>query len=565
MESNDLEQTWLGDAEVLARWARSIFYFAEDTMKMYPAEAVDSLKGVMIPYTDGLGNRSEAMLFDKYGNLAWHDLKFYTSDMFKNQSPEAFKAYKGSRFTWQQTIVLEAYNRAIRTFGKDSFDEARRWITTKSGHGIGKTGTMSVIALHFLFTYPGAQIGMTSNSEQQVSDIFMKEVGKWKMRLPQAMQDSITQTVDHIRVNGTEDWFLRAQVARPDKPEAIAGLHGEYILILVDEASGVNQKVFEVMRGAATGECYIFMYFSNPTQNEGEFYESHKPGAAFTQLSFSSRQSPIVKPGYIATMENRYPAISGIVSDEVLIRVDGEFAGVNSMDEKGWIPLFANVQIHFEKESMQIFNGAVIGVDAAGGGADRSVITARDNIYLRELFSENKSTPKDLARKIETFAMLTNSKLSDVGIDAFGFGALVVAEVVGKTNDNVNALLTDKPREGTEAEFVSFRDELAWKLRMWCALGGIIVTNNPQAWLKEFEKIKFKRQNGKLHLMSKVEFKKENGFSPDRFDAAIYTFFKDNPTRPVVIPKPQLEALEMADFIRRAQPQSNEPTTYSSM
>src|SRR5687768_9111962 len=120
--------------------------------------------------------------------------------MFKNQSRAEFKAYKGTRFTWQQTVILEAYDRAINTFDKGSFDIAKRWISTRSGHGIGKTGTMSVIAIHFLICFPGAQIGMTSNSEQQVQDIFMKEFFKWRERLPEFLRSSLEITSDHIRV-----------------------------------------------------------------------------------------------------------------------------------------------------------------------------------------------------------------------------------------------------------------------------------------------------------------------------------------------------------------------------
>jgi hypothetical protein len=42
-------------------------------------------------------------------------------------------------------------------------------------------------------------------------------------------------------------------------------------------------------------------------------------------------------------------------------------------------------------------------------------------------------------------------------------------------------------------------------------------------------------------IQGKGEFKKDHGFSPDRFDAAIHTFFRDDPTREVILPKEQLE------------------------
>jgi hypothetical protein len=81
-----------------------------------------------------------------------------------------------ARGTWRQTVILEAYNRAINTFGRDAFNAVMRWISVVSGHGIGKTATLCTIALHFLICLPGARIGATANSENQLKDIFLKEL-----------------------------------------------------------------------------------------------------------------------------------------------------------------------------------------------------------------------------------------------------------------------------------------------------------------------------------------------------------------------------------------------------
>ena len=52
----------------------------------------------------------------------------------------------------------------------------------------------------------------------------------------------------------------------------------------------------------------------------------------------------------------------------------------------------------------------------------------------------------------------------------------------------------------------------------------------------------------------KKQFKKEYGFSPDRFDAAIHTFFKDEPTRAVILTKSEVEANEMQDLLTAIKP-----------
>ena len=553
------------EAITLDAWQRDVFLFAYEALGMKPSEPIDSLRGRPIEYTDGYGNKREALLFTEDGQLAYHDLGFYKMEMFKNQDKPIFKLYRGRRFTWQQTITLTAYQRALSTFDKDSFDQMLRYISIVSGHGTGKTASECVVALHFLICFAGAQIGVTAITEQQLKDIFLKELYYWRAKLPEGLKDQIEILDDLVRIVGDKDWFIRARVARPEKPEALAGLHGKYVLIIVDEASGVPDKVFEVMKGSLTGENYIVLYCSNGTRTEGEFFESHKKGSAFTRLAYSSRQSPIVKDGYISRMEEEY----GADSDEVRIRVDGKFAHIGDMDEKGWIPLFANVRVMFEPERGQIIRHPVIGVDPAGKGRDKSLVEARDAIYLKILLDEKTSTPKDLARKIETLRDAYQAKSDDIGIGAFGIGAEVVANIETKMGETVHALLTDKPREETKHLYANFKAELAWKFRNWLAQGGIIITNRQADWMRELEKIKYKRDGqGRIVLMGKVEFKKEYGFSPDRFDAAIHTFFRDHGTQPVVLTKQELENKDMMEWVSRtrATPTTGEAgRTYSSM
>lgn len=552
--------------EQIELWQKNVFLFTDEALNMRPSEPVEELIGKPITYKDGFGKEHTTILFDSKGKLVYHDLEFYTVDMFKHQGRKAFKKYKGTRYTWQQTVELTAYQRALNTFGKDSFDATARWISITSGHGTGKTAFISTVALHFLISFFGAQIGATSNTEQQLKDIFLKELYFWRERLPEHLKNNIEMLDDMVRISGEKDWFLRARVARKEKPEALAGLHGEYVLILVDEASGIADIIFEVMKGALTGQKYIVIYTSNPTRTEGEFFDSHnKLKYLYTTMQFTSRQSPIVEKDYVDNMEKRY----GIGSDEVKIRVDGIFAGMNEMDDKGWIPLFANLTMLFEEQNNQIMNRVILGVDPAGKGRDRSIINVRDNIYLKEVLNEKTSSEPDLARKIETIRDVYNSTSNDIGIDAFGIGARVIANIHTKTGESVNAILADNQREESKDRFATYKSELAWRFRQWVAGGGIIITNNKSAWINELEKIKYKRDGqGRVKLMSKEEFKKEYRFSPDRFDASIYTFFREEPTMPVNLTKEQMETKDMQEWIDRQNNHRNKVSgdnNFSSM
>ena len=175
----------------LETWQSDVFKFAFEALGLKPSEPIDSLRGQPITYTDSAGNQRTTILFTDDGTLTYHDLAFYKRAMFKNQGKEAFKQYEGHTLTWQQTLTLTAYQRALQTFDKDSFNAILRHITVTSGHGTGKSSSLCIISLHFLICFPGAQIGVTANTEQQLKDIFLKELYFWRAKLPDAMKDQV--------------------------------------------------------------------------------------------------------------------------------------------------------------------------------------------------------------------------------------------------------------------------------------------------------------------------------------------------------------------------------------
>ena len=549
---------------LINEWQKNVFVFLLDVYGMRPAPPVDDLLGRTLEYSDAYGDKRDATFFDKDGNLIYPDLSFYTREMFKLQSTSEFNVFHGTRLTWQQTVKLTAYNRALATFDKDSYEMADRYITTRSGHGTGKTSSSVIISQHFLISFFGSQIGVTANTEDQLRDIFMKEFSIWKRKMHPELAGNLVELDDFIRIRNEKDWFLRARVARPERPEALAGLHSPYVLLIIDEASSVHSKVFETMKGSLTSSNYIVIYDGNPTRAEGEFYESHKKGSSFTKLHFNSRHSPIVRKNFIKKMEDDY----GADSDEVRIRVDGDFPSTAEMDDQGWVPLFANVRMFFEPARGQVLTRCIIGCDPAGQGKDRSIVHVRDNVYLKEVLNEATSTEIDLARKLETIRDAYHSTTSDIGVDGFGIGAKVVANIRSRADENLAspmAILTDKAREEVKNKYHTYRSELAWLFREWVARGGIIITNNQKEWVRELEKIKYKRDTqGRIMIISKIDFKKEYGFSPDRFDAACFTFFKENATMPVHLTQEQLALRETQEWLQMNQ-NRNTQADYSSL
>jgi hypothetical protein len=82
----------------------------------------------------------------------------------------------------------------------------------------------------------------------------------------------------HIRnKQAPKTWFAVSRTS--NKQENLQGFHGDNILVLCDEASGVAMPVFEVIEGILTnadehGQEAKLLMAGNPTQTNGEFYNS---------------------------------------------------------------------------------------------------------------------------------------------------------------------------------------------------------------------------------------------------------------------------------------------------
>ena len=82
------------------------------------------------------------------------DLGDYTK--VKKEHFEKFT--KGKHITWQQFLILSAYQRAV-----DKKD--KKEISVVSGHGIGKSAAIAFIIFHFLFAYENCNIACTAPSK----------------------------------------------------------------------------------------------------------------------------------------------------------------------------------------------------------------------------------------------------------------------------------------------------------------------------------------------------------------------------------------------------------------
>jgi hypothetical protein len=439
------------------------------------------------------------------------------------------KFVKGKNITWQQDDILQAVEDAIG-------NKKVRRLAIKSGHGIGKTTTLAWLILWFLFTHKDAQIPCTAPTENQMYDVLWKELVKWLKLMPEQIQGLYDWSNTYIRVKERpETWFARAKTARKEAPEALAGVHGDYVMFVIDEASGVPEEIFNTAEGALTNKDILVIMISNPTRLQGYFYEAfHKDGKNWQQLSFDSNESAVVDKEFVARIKEKH----GENSDEFKIRVLGQFPSEEGIDEKGFVSLFTNDEIKFTQD--QAFIQTRMGIDPSGEGQDETAWAVRDEFKGGIVGTERTSNPKSIAEKTLTLMEKYGSQAKNVTVDNFGVGANVAQEIA-LTPFQYKVSGVNVGDKAKEELFLNIRAEAYYAIKEWFRKGGSLVDNEVGHKLKEeLLTVKFKRNlQGKIQIMSKQEMRKNGLPSPNKADAFMLTFTsisRLNQTAQVYIP-----------------------------
>lgn len=239
--------------------------------------------------------------------------------------------------------------------------------SVRSGHGIGKSAVEAWAVIWFLATRPFPKIPCTAPTQHQLFDILWAEVSKW-LRNNKALEREIQWTKEKVYMKSyPEEWFAVARTA--SKPDALQGFHADDILYIIDEASGVDDKVFEPVLGALSTPGARLLMCGNPTQLSGFFYDSHhKNRGSYSTFHIDGRSSSRVSKDFVNTIITMY----GEDSDVFRVRVAGDFP---RQENDVFIPLpLVEKSIMTQWDEPKNPASIHIGCDVARFGDDKTVI-----------------------------------------------------------------------------------------------------------------------------------------------------------------------------------------------
>lgn len=408
-------------------------------------------------------------------------------------------------------------------------------LAIRAGHGVGKTAWESWIILHFLSTRPFCKIPCTAPTLQQLNDVLWAEVQKWLDQ--SAMKEYLEWTATKISVRGYKGrWFATARTS--NKPENLAGFHEEHILFVVDEASGVMDKIFETIEGALTTAGAKLVLCGNPTQNSGVFHDAFfKDRSLYWNKKVSCLDTARVTPEYAERLKRKYREDS----DVYRVRVLGEFpkGDPDSLIPLEWVERATMLDLPEPKDRK-----IGIGVDVARFGDDETVIVGQ--VGGRKQIGQNVYSKKDtmetagnvLATAREWMATYKATEV-DIKVDDSGVGGGVtdrLNEVVREQNLPYNIIPVNNGSRAKEDDKYANKGTETWHhLRDLLEHKAITLLNDDDA-VAQLSTRKFKMtSNGKIQLERKEDMKKRGLTSPDRADALVLAFADESMPEIVII------------------------------
>ncbi len=233
---------------------------------------------------------------DELTRLGWLLLRWRVDPIFF-----AVEALRIVLMPYQQQILLDLADAPAEVYAFHGLtsDLPKRQTLAPSGHGLGKTRVQAVAIWWHTLTHQFSRRIVTAPTGEQLTRQLWGEVRKMFRRLkahwPMLANDWEIQASAIIHKNPDfGDWITVARTARAEEPEALQGAHalddddafGDLatlfaedlqkppsggILVIIEEASGVDDAIRMVLQGALSEEGARLLACGNPTRPDGWF------------------------------------------------------------------------------------------------------------------------------------------------------------------------------------------------------------------------------------------------------------------------------------------------------
>ncbi len=430
-------------------------------------------------------------------------------------------------------FVSDVFHVEPTSYQKEAFKAlaAGDHISISSGHGTGKTAFDAWTILHNMVCFYPVCVPCTAPTGHQLDDILWKELGRWHSEMGSEFAGLFDAKVRLFEfISNPNKSFAVGRTASRSNPEALQGFHmfEGVLCFILDEASGIYDKVFELSEGALSTRGAKVVMTSNPTRRHGYFYDSHHRFAdEYACFKWSSEKSRLVDPAYPKRMARKY----GRDSNVYRIRVLGEFP---KQDADSVISYDA-VMDAMDRDVVQVDGPMVWGLDVARKGKNASALGKRRMNVIPEMPKvwRNKDTVQLADLVCEEYnSTAREEKPQEIMIDIIGLGAGVYDTLRWRGLPAVAVNVAENA--SAHDRFHKLRDELWVRCAEWFDSRSVWMPSEPEdeveQLIDELTAIKYDdpTSTGKTKIQSKRDIVDPDigthMESPDVADSIVLTF-----------------------------------------
>lgn len=465
----------------------------------------------------------------------------------------AFEHYRAPR-RWQLDDFMRLTEHVQeQTFRHENGLPLKMWREARSsGRGPGKSAKFGMAAHWHMSTHIGSTTIVTANTEGQLRSRTFPEYAVWfgaavnshwfsieTMRIvPEAWLLDLVRRLPEEGGLGIDPkyWFCQGQTWSADNPNAFAGVHNPYGLLLqMDEAAGIPSEIWNVSEGFFTEQnpYRFWMAASQMRSRQGRFFElfnDPQMGQGWDLRTLSTRGMEGVDQTVVEDQIRRYGEDSDFVRVEIL--------GLPPRtSEDQFIPWDA-VRAAQQNDLVRDYGEPLIlGIDPAPRGKTawrfRQGRNARDCCGSATHGSWLGLDNVQIAEKI--LELDGKYKPDDICID-FGMGTGVIDVLKRKrTHGRLHEVKFGDSASDKSSEYATHAIELWSRVRDWLP-GGMVEKDEGQkgSLSQQLTDRGWKwsgREENKKILETKDDMKRRGVASPDDADALACTFEVNPPRR----------------------------------
>lgn len=432
-------------------------------------------------------------------------------------------------------------------------------ISIRSGNARGKDYVAAVASLCFLYLYYPSKVIETAPTGRQAIAIMMSEIKSiYYSSNPDTPLGGIVQK-EQIVFPDNPDHYLMAFKAGETEQEPWSGFHSPNLMVVITEASGIDDTVFDAVESILTGNSKLLLCY-NPYRLSGEAYRSIT-SPIYKKFRMNCLDAPNVKEkklifpgqvdyGWVYNLIHEKGWCSEITKDEVKkeecdfefeekwyrpndlfrVKVLGE---PPKESEDVLIPL-AWIEAANErwKELKEIEGNLKLGADIAGEGRDFTVFVYRYNNIVQKIEKFSRQDHMETVGKIKD--RLKGKKNAIANIDTIGEGAGVHSRCKEQGLRTQSAKFSENTKGhkdySGEQTFANMRAYCYWAIRdaLNPEYGYELALPIDDELTQELHETRWKRRsNGDIIIEPKEDIKKRLGRSPDKADGLALTFFPE--------------------------------------